>query len=110
MAQKSIADLLAQAEKYQTDLEFELIMPCFDAALEKSPEDPQVLDAFSEHLISVGVPERAQQMIKKSIELAPELNGSKYFNLAELSAGEEAVEIYKKGIEVRTKEAQASGE
>jgi len=40
------------------------------------------------------------QLIQRSIQLNPNKDGQKYLNFAEMLKGQEAIQIYRKGIEV----------
>ena len=59
-------------------------------------------------MIQFGETEKARQLIERSIELNPEQDGQKYFNMAELLSDKvrEAIQMYSRGITVMKADAQ----
>ena len=72
----------------------------YEFTIQKFPENVKVIDAYSDYLINKGQLNKAVVLIKKSIDLEPEVNGHKYLNYAETLSGQDALETYKKGIEI----------
>lgn len=68
--------------------------------MRRFPNDHLVVDGYTELLIQFGEIEKAAEMIQKSIALNPNKEGRKYFNLAEMLKGQEALDVYEKGIQV----------
>ena len=68
--------------------------------LQNDENNVEFLDLYSEILINSDLPQEAIKIIKKSIEIAPNLNGDKYMSLAQLSDYKPALKYYHKGIEI----------
>lgn len=105
----SSQELLNLAKDYYTKLDFDKAEKFFLSAYERDPNNLQIIDDFSEFLISVGKEEEAEfviiiQYLKKSIDLNPETNGIKYLNRAEMLQGKESLNYYQKGISLLTEE------
>ena len=71
------------------------------AALIQFPDNPDVLEAYAEVLVHYsGQPDRAKQLLRHAIELAPNEGHLKYVNLAQLHEGAEAMSMYEQALRV----------
>ncbi|CAI2374946.1 unnamed protein product [Moneuplotes crassus] len=70
----------------------------------KDKSDEEMLQIAEQYLINHECQQQVIEAIKKSIEEKPEENGTKYLIAAENLQGAEAVDYYKKGIEVLEKD------
>ena len=109
-------ELLEQAAEYEANMQPELAKPCYKVAIEKEPENTEVLDQYADFKIQLGEIKEAHEMLLKSITLQPESCGEKYLSYAETLmmhqeyVPEEAVEARKKGIELMAVEAEKTGD
>jgi tetratricopeptide (TPR) repeat protein len=100
----------AQACLDQLPPQIEMAEKFYAKAAQVAPSDTDVLDAVGEFHATFGDSTQARGLFLRSVELAPETNASKYFFLAQLSAGKEAVEFYRRGILVAEKSPQEEGQ
>lgn len=78
----------------------------YDAGVRRFPNDTILLDAYSDLCLQMDQPIKARQLIERSIQLNPNNEGTKYLQLAEmLQAGNESLQMYRKGIEVLENDA-----
>lgn len=81
-------------------------MQLYDAGVRRFPNDTILLDAYSDLCLQMDQPIKARQLIERSIQLNPNNEGTKYLQLAEmLQAGNESLQMYRKGIEVLENDA-----
>jgi len=62
------------------------------------------MDNYTDLLLQLEEVQKAKELIQKSISLNPDSEGRKYLNLAEMLTGHESLKMYRKGIEVLTKD------
>lgn len=100
--QRDVKALLADArsclDSFPRQLEdaYEL----FERAHALAPDDLSVLDAFGTFLCEEGEAERAERLLRRSVELAPDAGAEKHLYLAQLSEGAEALAHYEHGAKV----------
>lgn len=70
----------------------------------KDKSDEEMLQIAEQYIINNECQDQVIDAIRKSIEEKPEENGTKYLIAAENLKGDEAVDYYKKGIEVLEKD------
>lgn len=97
---RDVARLISQAERLIDHLEFDRATACYQKALKLDPSSALALEGLGEHLLAMGNVERAKELLLKAIQLAPEIGASKYFNMAQIVDGEEALSYHRRGIEV----------
>ncbi|KAF4674035.1 hypothetical protein FOL47_009827 [Perkinsus chesapeaki] len=103
--------------------EGEMAIRYLDKAFQMEPENPDVLDFYGEVLrvsIAAAVDEPEQvllefsnedlakpiELFKRSAQLAPNYNGSKYFYLGQLSEGKESLDYFTKAARILENELQ----
>ena len=69
-------------------------------ALDMDPKHVEALETMASVQMEMGNTESARNIYDKLVELSPNEGFSKYMCLAQLSSGIEAVNFYKKGIEI----------
>ena len=79
-------------------------MSLFEQALTLAPSDTNIMDVLAEVHTQLGQPEKALELLLQSIRMAPTINASKWFLLAQLQTGDEALASYKNGIGLMTAE------
>nr|ACO14735.1 TPR repeat-containing protein YDR161W [Caligus clemensi] len=67
-------------------------------ALALDNDHPKALELSSFLLLEAGEVEKAIEFLNKAIRVQPEEGYEKYFTLAQLSSGQESLDIYQKGI------------
>lgn len=104
MMQPSIDDqpFWAEAQGFMTKYEFDEAEKIYRDALSKHINHPKIMDALGDCLLQKGDHKQAKQILTISMKLAPNVGQERYFNLAQLSEGKEAVEYSRKGIEIIT--------
>lgn len=95
-------DLLRMAQEYLDALNITEAEKVLHHAVTKYPDNVNLLDTYAELKFSLGEAEKGIMLQKKSVELDPHSNGSKYLNLAEFLKGSESIKAYMKGIELLT--------
>lgn len=102
-------ELLKRAEKAEDTFEFELAAEFYHKALEQQPNNTKVMDSMAECFLQLESAnesrpwiDMARQLLNQSIALAPTENPSKWLNFAQLHEGNEALQLYSKGIEALT--------
>lgn len=105
-APPSVERLLQQAQEALAAIQLEDAIDLYLQALQLQPENTNIMDALADIYLQVGEAETALTLLRQSIALAPETNGVKWMFLAQLIAGKESLEAYKKGIEVLVKTLQ----
>eukprot|EP00736_Rhodelphis_marinus_P009325 Rmarinus@m.4070 len=96
--------LLQHAEACVSALEYEAAVKFYQRALENFPDNQKVLIDFGSLLIEIGEVEKGCELLKKSVEMDPESDATKYLYLGQVSNGDFAVTYYKKGIELLGRE------
>lgn len=98
--QFTVEDLLAKATECYEDGKFELSSKFYVSALTKEPENTQIMDALADVYMQMGDVDNATQLLKKSTDMAPLDNPYKWMFLGQLQSCTEAVDSYRKGIEI----------
>jgi tetratricopeptide (TPR) repeat protein len=103
---KKIQLLLAHATDCMSKYDLEGAYKFYEKAVSTAPEDTDLLDAAGEVAVELGRSEDAVRLFRQSIELRPDDNPFKYMNLGQLLAGEDAVNLFLKGIEMMQEELE----
>eukprot|EP01043_Picozoa_sp_COSAG02_P028724 COSAG02_NODE_1755_length_11052_cov_67.877842_5_plen_389_part_00 len=106
-SQPSREELLAAAANQHEMMNFLEAIALYKAVIEQTPNDVAVIDALGELLLEVGDVDNASQLFKRSIQLSPEANPGKYMYLGQISEGQEAVELFERGIGIMEREYHA---
>jgi tetratricopeptide (TPR) repeat protein len=83
-------------EQFELDLALKFI----NGALDKDSENCSALETKALILLEMDQPDEARELLLKATELDPDDGPSKFMYLGQLSAGEEAVAFYEKGVEI----------
>jgi tetratricopeptide (TPR) repeat protein len=95
----SVDELVAAAEAAVDQLDLETAAELYEAALERCPDEPRLLDALGEVCFQTGDAERAGELFTQSVALQPGgPNFTRYMYLAQLAEGPEAVTHYTAGV------------
>ncbi|KAF4659561.1 hypothetical protein FOZ61_000943 [Perkinsus olseni] len=94
--------------------EGEMALRYMDKAFQIEPNNPDVLDFYGEVLLEYSNEdvEKAVELFKRSVELAPNYNGSnvacfgRYFYLGQLSEGNESLQYFTKAAQILENELQ----
>ena len=81
-------------------MQLELAAQFFKRALSLSPTDTNIMDALADVLLQLGEQEEALELLQTSTSTAPTENPYKWCYFAQLQTGEDAVNSYRKGIEI----------
>lgn len=98
--QYTVEDLLNKATECYEDGKFELSSKFYVSALAKEPENTQIMDALADVYMQMGDVDNALLLLKKSTDLAPLDNPFKWMFLGQLQSCTEAVDSYRRGIEI----------
>ncbi|CAF0940492.1 unnamed protein product [Brachionus calyciflorus] len=96
----SVEELLDHAEDFLDQYELEKAFQYAKKALDLDPKNPHALDTMASIQMEMGNVESAKSIYEKLVELSPNEGFSKYMCLAQLSTGIEAVNFYKKGVDL----------
>lgn len=99
-------ELIKLAEEFTEKLELEKAVALYDEGTKRFPNDTIIMDSYTDLLIQLGESEKAKYYIERSIQLNPQKEGLKYLNLAEMLAGNESLQMYRRGIEVLKNDAE----
>lgn len=90
--------LVEQGMKALEKLQPELAASFFDRALAMEPENTNIMDGYADTLLQIGKIDEARELLRRSTSLAPQENCFKWFFLAQLLQGREALDVYNTGI------------
>lgn len=102
----AIEDLITKVEENMDNLNFELAETFSEQALEASPDNQQALNLAASVFLENGKAEKAADCLRHAIDVDKEKGHAKYMMLGQLLEGEEAVECFKKGIQLMIEEKQ----
>jgi len=94
----------------QEKFDFENAAKFYVKAAESCPDDEEILDMAAESLLEAGEPEKALEMLQKSIAVAPEGNFEKYSNLGQLLEGFDALHSYQKATQLLQRDMEKTRE
>ncbi|TRY79336.1 hypothetical protein TCAL_06603 [Tigriopus californicus] len=98
----SIDQILEKAQENLDQYDYEMAQKFCQRALEMNPDHAKALELTSTLLLEAGEVEDAKHCLGRAITVQPDEGFSKYFSMAQLLGGQEALELYRKGIEVLT--------
>ncbi|KRX06242.1 hypothetical protein PPERSA_06124 [Pseudocohnilembus persalinus] len=78
----------------------------YEEAVRKNPDSDICLIAYGEFLKHTDEVEKAEFVFERAIQLHPNTNLKKYFQLAELKDGKDSLLLYEKGVELLEKQQQ----
>ena len=105
--QPSREELLIAAANEHEMMNFPEAIALYKSVIEQTPNDVAVIDALGELLLEVGDADNASHLFKRSIQLSPEDNPGKYMYLGQICEGQEAVELFERGIKIMEREYEA---
>lgn len=97
-----VNDLIEQGFDYIQQLQLDSAQEVFHRALKLSPQDTRIMDIIAEVDLQLGLTDEAYELLCQSTTLSPLDNAQKWLNLAPLQDPVEALQSYKKGIEILT--------
>ncbi|XP_059179305.1 uncharacterized protein LOC131958345 isoform X2 [Physella acuta] len=100
----SVDKLISKAEQLIDEFNYELAQKFCQRALEQEPDNLRALETSASLLIELGNLEAAKHCLGRAIELSPNSGFSKYMTMGQLMEGSNAVDCYKKGIEIMIQE------
>jgi len=103
--QYTVAQLLEKAESCIETYQFELAQKFYERALEREPENTEIMNMLGELLVDMGLTDRAKVLFEKSVSLDPN-SPSTYMSLGQLLTGEDSISYFRKGIEIMTKQKE----
>eukprot|EP00088_Acartia_fossae_P065902 TRINITY_DN813_c0_g1_i1.p1 TRINITY_DN813_c0_g1~~TRINITY_DN813_c0_g1_i1.p1 ORF type:complete len:377 (-),score=93.86 TRINITY_DN813_c0_g1_i1:195-1325(-) len=98
----NINDILDKAEECLDEYKYELAQKFCERALQIDNDNVRALELTSGLLLDMGQVESAQHCLGRAIYLQPDEGHSKYLSLAQIMAGAESRDLYRKGIELIT--------
>src|SRR5438046_2484905 len=96
-----------EAEECVIKFDFARAVEIYQAALQIHPNNTTIIDALANAFLQGGDFQRAEQMFKISIQLAPNVGHEKYMSLAGLLSGQQAIALFQKGIEILLSQRQS---
>jgi tetratricopeptide (TPR) repeat protein len=96
--------LVEQANVALGNMELELAAEFYNRALEMSPNDTNIMDALADVKMQLGDTEKALELLVTSTIMAPNVNPFKWFFLGQMQFEFDAVNSYRKGIQILTQQ------
>lgn len=93
-------NLVEQANSCLAKMQPELASKFLERALVLAPENTNIMDGLADVYLQIGKNSEAYQLLLNSTDHAPDTNPDKWFYLAQLQNGEQAVCSYQKGIQL----------
>jgi tetratricopeptide (TPR) repeat protein len=90
--------LVEQGMKALSKLQPELAASFFERALSLEPDNTDIMDGYADILLQIGRMDEALHLLRRSTSLAPQDNCFKWFFLAQLLNGRDALVAYTAGI------------
>jgi tetratricopeptide (TPR) repeat protein len=106
----NVNELIEKGNDALSRLELEDALEYFDRAHKLSPNDTNIIDALADVHLQLGDHDAALQLLHISTTMAPTENPSKWFYLAQLQSGHDALSNYQRGIDLLTQRRQNSPE
>ncbi|XP_059828236.1 uncharacterized protein si:dkey-12j5.1 isoform X2 [Hypanus sabinus] len=106
----SVQQLLEKVVEYMDNLNYELAQMFCQRALDMEPNNLTTLDMMGNIFAELGNSEKAKEAFQKAVALSPDEGYSKYMYLGQIHCGQEAVQYFKKGIELLIKDYQRQEE
>jgi len=102
MTKSTASALLLKAEEFMSQYppQVSLARQCYEKAVQQEPNSPDILDAAGAFFAEYDDETQAIQVLRRSADLSPNVNARKYFYLGQLTHGMDAVNWFKKGIQV----------
>lgn len=92
--------LVEQGNAAVASFQPELALRFYQRALEKEPNDTNIMDALADVHLQLGNPQEAQELLLQSTQQAPTTNAFKWLYLAQLQQGTESLSCYLRAIDV----------
>ncbi len=89
---------LEKAQACADQLAYDEALEHYRAALKLAPDDVAVLDGMGEVCMQLGDMETAQQVLQRSVELAPDADAGRYMYLGQMCEGEDALRWFETGV------------
>jgi predicted Zn-dependent protease len=103
-----VSKLVEQGQLALDKAEPELALKFFERAHSLSSSDTSIMDSLADVLLQLNEPDRAVELLTRSIELEPNSNPCKYLYLAQIQTCHEALASYQTGISILTTEKQGA--
>lgn len=92
--------LLQKAQTMIDQCQPELALKFYEKALTQAPDNVDVLDSMGELYMEFQCPQEAYTVLKKSTDLAPDINAQKWLNLSQIVEGSDAEKYAEKAIQL----------
>jgi len=106
MDQPIPADFWAQVEQCLITMDFAGAINLLRQGLNANPKDNRILDTLGTALMQTGDFTAAEEVLQVSVQLDPNNGHEKYMSLAGMSSGQQALALYKKGLEILVPQKQ----
>jgi tetratricopeptide (TPR) repeat protein len=105
---QDVSKLVEHAQLALDKAEPELALKFFERAHSLNSSDTTIMDSMADVLLQLNEPDRALELLTRSIQLEPNSNPCKYLYLAQLQSCHEALGSYQTGISFLTAEKQGA--
>ncbi|KAG8187401.1 hypothetical protein JTE90_016945 [Oedothorax gibbosus] len=102
--QENLDILVDEAEAAIDSFNYDTAEAKLKEYLNHNPNNTKALEMLASVYIEESDWMQAENLLKRCIDLSPEIGHSKYFSLAQFNEGEESLRFYQKGIQVIEKE------
>ncbi|XP_048117611.1 probable assembly chaperone of rpl4 [Alosa alosa] len=98
----TVEQLLEKVEESMDNFDLPMARLFCQRALDIESTNLEVLDMMGNICAELGEVDKAKQVFLKAVELSPEQGHSKYMYLGQIHTGQEAIDYFRKGIEIMT--------
>jgi len=99
-----VDELLAKTQNCIDQFDYQKAQRFCTRALQSAPKSVRALELMGEICLELGEVDKAVDKFKKAIQLAPNIGESKYMSMGQLHSGKQALNYFKKGIEILKEE------
>ncbi|XP_031432963.1 probable assembly chaperone of rpl4 isoform X2 [Clupea harengus] len=96
----TVEQLLEKTEESMDNFDFPMARLFCQRALDVEPTNLEVLEMMGNICAELGEVDRAEQVFLKAVELSPDQGHSKYMYLGQIHTSQEAINYFRKGIEI----------
>ena len=96
----SVEDVLRMGQNALDKLDYASALTFFEKAHAMTPKDTAIMDTIGEICLELGDVERAEEILKKSIDIAPKQGSAKWLYMGQICEGIRAADAYRRGLDL----------
>ncbi len=106
----TLDQVLDKGDELLDSYQYDVAQKFIHRALEMNPDSVRALQMAATILLEAGDVESAKHCLGRAVAVEPETGHGKYFSLAQIFGGREALQLYQKGIEIAARTRDATKE